>query len=159
VCNQCRNPLHHNTCSPQATLLLAALTLYWTLQQMRDQCWTHCTNSITNPVIENNKQIANQQDQKGLQNASTQNRRSGVEDLALVHNQSSKNLTSRMLQRFTFLEVSWFERLCKNDDRTKRGNISLRKSQGMLFESLCFDWSESDDSHSFKYPKSVLKTA
>jgi len=26
------------------------------------------------PVIENNKQIANQQDQKGLQNASTQNR-------------------------------------------------------------------------------------
>jgi len=41
---------------------------------MRDQCRTHCTNSITNPVIENNKQIANQQDQKGLQNASTQNR-------------------------------------------------------------------------------------
>jgi len=31
----------------------------------------------------------------------------------------------------------------------KRGNISLRKSQGMLFESLCFDKSESDDSHSF----------
>jgi len=29
-----------------------------------------------------------------------------------------------MLQRFTFLEVSWFEKLCKNDDRTK-GAISL----------------------------------
>jgi len=28
----------------------------------------------------------------------------------------------------------------------------LRKSQGMLFESFCFDNSESDDSHSFKYP-------
>jgi len=41
----------------------------------------------------------------------------------------------------------------------KRGNISLRKTQGMLFESACFDNSESDDSHSFKYPKSVLKTA
>jgi len=25
---------------------------------------THCTNSITNPVIENNKQITEQQDQK-----------------------------------------------------------------------------------------------
>jgi len=41
---------------------------------MRDQCRTHCTNSITSPVIENNKQITDQQDQKGLQNASTQNR-------------------------------------------------------------------------------------
>ena len=50
--------------------------------------------------------------------------RSGVEDLALVQNQSSKNLTSRMLQRFTFLGVSWFEKICKNDDRTK-GAISL----------------------------------
>jgi len=27
----------------------------------------------------------------------------------------------------------------------------------MLFESNCFDDSKSDDSHSFKYPKSVLK--
>ena len=50
--------------------------------------------------------------------------RSGVEDLALVQNQSSKNLSSRMLQRFTFLEVSWFQKLCKNDDCTK-GAISL----------------------------------
>jgi len=41
----------------------------------------------------------------------------------------------------------------------QKGNISLRKSQGKLFESLCFDKSESDDSHSFKYRKSVLKTA
>ena len=29
-----------------------------------------------------------------------------------------------MLQRFMFLEVSWFEKLCQNDDRTK-GAISL----------------------------------
>jgi len=29
-----------------------------------------------------------------------------------------------MLQRFTFLEVSWFEKLCKNDDRSQ-GAISL----------------------------------
>jgi len=41
---------------------------------MRDQCRTHCTNSITNPVIENNKQITDQQDQKRLQSTSTQNR-------------------------------------------------------------------------------------
>jgi len=41
---------------------------------MRDQCRTHCTNSITNPVIENNKQITDQQDQKRLRSASTQNK-------------------------------------------------------------------------------------
>jgi len=41
----------------------------------------------------------------------------------------------------------------------KRGNISLTKTQGMLFESICFDNSESNDSHSFKYPKLVLKSA
>jgi len=41
---------------------------------MRDQCRTNCTNSITNPVIENSKQIAGQQDQKRLQSTSTQNR-------------------------------------------------------------------------------------
>jgi len=41
---------------------------------MRDQCRTHCTNSITNPVIENNKQITDQQDQRRLHSASTQNR-------------------------------------------------------------------------------------
>ena len=50
--------------------------------------------------------------------------RSGAEDLALVQNQSSNNLPSRMLQRFTFLEVSWFQKLCENDDCTK-GAISL----------------------------------
>jgi len=41
---------------------------------MLDQCRTHCTNSITNPVIENSKQITDQQDQKRLQSTSTQNR-------------------------------------------------------------------------------------
>jgi len=85
--------------------------------------------------------------------------RSGAEDLALVQNQSSNNLTSMMLQRFTFLEVSWFEKLCKNDDHTKGAISLLEKTQGMLFESACFDDSENDDSHSFKCPKSVLKTA
>ena len=61
--------------------------------------------------------------------------RSGVEDLALVHNQSSKNLTSRMLQRFTFLEVSWFEKVCKNDDRTK-GAISLLEKLKECFSKV-----------------------
>ena len=61
--------------------------------------------------------------------------RSGVEDLALVQNQSSKNLTSRMLQRFTFLEVSWFEKLCKNNDRTK-GAISLLENLKECFSKV-----------------------
>ena len=76
--------------------------------------------------------------------------RSGVEDLVLVQNQSSKNLTSRMLQRFTFLEVSWIEKLCKNDDRTKGAISLLEKLKECFFESISFDYSESDDSHSFK---------
>jgi len=53
--------------------------------------------------------------------------RSGVEDLALVQNQSGKNLTSKILQRFKFLEVSWLEKLCKNDDRTKGALYLLEK--------------------------------
>ena len=61
--------------------------------------------------------------------------RSGVEDLALVQNQSSKNLTSMMLQRFTFLEVSWFEKLYKNDDRTK-GAISLLEKLKECFSKV-----------------------
>ena len=61
--------------------------------------------------------------------------RSGVQDLALVQNQSSKNLTSKMLQRFTFLEVSWFEKLCKNDDRTK-GAISLLENLKECFSKV-----------------------
>jgi len=35
---------------------------------------THCTNSITNPVIENSKHITDQQDQKRSQSTSTQNK-------------------------------------------------------------------------------------
>jgi len=61
--------------------------------------------------------------------------RSGVEDLALVQNQSSKNLTQRMLQRFTFLEVSWFKKLCQNDDRTK-GAISLLEKLKECFSKV-----------------------
>jgi len=61
--------------------------------------------------------------------------RSGAEDIALVQNQSSKNLTSRMLQRFTFLEVSWFEKLCKNDDRIK-GAISLLENLKECFSKV-----------------------
>jgi len=40
-----------------------------------------------------------------------------------------------MLQRFTFLEVYWFEKLCKNDDRTK-GAISLLEKLKEYFSKV-----------------------
>jgi len=40
-----------------------------------------------------------------------------------------------MLQRFTFLEVSWFEKLCKTDDRTK-GAISLLEKLKECFSKV-----------------------
>jgi len=61
--------------------------------------------------------------------------KSGVEDLALIQNQSRKNLAQRMLQRFTFLEVSWFEKLCQNDDRTKEA-ISLLENLKECFPKV-----------------------
>ena len=65
--------------------------------------------------------------------------RSGAEDLASVQNQSSKNLTSRMLQRFTFLEVSWFEKLCQNDDRTKGAIFLLENLKECFSKVFVFD--------------------
>jgi len=52
VCNQCRNPLHHNTCNLQATLLPQHSPTTEPLSRCETSAETHCTNSITDPVIE-----------------------------------------------------------------------------------------------------------